>query len=213
MNLLLRAFVAVLFLTTPVQAETIKLHSGQTVEGKILKQNKNSVLVDAGVDTPLTYFRDEIKEILPDPSPPAPVQDPQVRAQADALEANAVELIDQDKMDQGLELIRQAIALDPSAQRHLNYGSILFGNGVALYKKGDLDQGKKVLRQSEEQLNKAIAGFNKDTEAAFIAQAYFLLGEMHANAFADIAKAKEHYSKAVFLSDHDGAKSALAKLP
>ena len=199
--------------SVPAGAETIKLYSGQSVQGKILKEEKDSILVDAGVDTPVTYFRDEIKAILPDEKvqPPAAV-DPQLRAQADALEAQALELIDADQMDKGLAMVRQAVALDPTPQRHMNYGSILFGNGVALFKQAQAEEGKKILRLCEEQLHKAIEGFNKDKDAVFLAQAYFLLGEMYNNAFADPAKAKEFYSTALTFSDHDGAKAALAKI-
>ncbi|MBI4308977.1 MAG: hypothetical protein HY591_01455 [Candidatus Omnitrophica bacterium] len=195
----------------PAWAEIIKLKSGQVVEGKVLKEESASILVDVGIGTPVTYFRDEIKEMAPDPKPPAQAQAQDARLRADALESQAVELIDADKMDQGLDLIAQAMALDPLPQRRMNYGSILFGNGVALFKKGRLDEGRSVLRQSEQQLNKAIAAFDQNKDTAFLGQIYFLLGEMYANAFADAAKALEFYKKAVSLAGHDGAKAALEK--
>lgn len=115
-------------------------------------------------------------------------------------------------MEQGLNTIRQAIAVDPSPLRYMNYGSILFGNGVALFKKGQTDEAKKILTDCEAQLQKAISGFNKEKDVAFLAQSYFLLGEMYNNAFADSVKAKEYYESAVKVYDHEGAKTALARL-
>lgn len=208
----LLAVSALAWSTVPVQAEVIRLKSGQKVEGKILKVEKDRILVDAGIEMPVTYFKDEIKEVLPDPPTDAAALNDQM-AQADRLEAKAVELIDENRMDQGLELIKQALTIYPTPHRHMNYGSILFGNGVELYKKERQDEGKAILKQSEEELKKAIQGFDPAKEGLFIAQAYFLLGEMYKNAFADSAQAKEFYQKSVSLADHDGAKSALSKLP
>ena len=200
----------------PGRAEIIKLHSGQTVEGKVLKVQPDSIVVDAGIGTPVTYFRDEIKEVLPDPAPVTVAPGPKVSAQADALEARAVEFIDDNKMAQGLDLIHQALELDPNAQRHMNYGSILFGNGVELFKQGKQEEGKEILKQSEAELQQAIAGFAKEKNSASndfsAAQASFLLGEIYANAFADADAAKKHYQKALDLNGHDGAKAALEKL-
>ncbi len=210
-----KAFLIVpvfLVLAFPAKAETIKLKSGQTIHAKVLKEDKDSIVVDAGIDTPVTYFLDEIKEILPDEELPAPPVDPKIGAAADVLESQALDLIDAQKMEEGLALMRQAIAQDPNPTRYMNYGSVLFGNGVELFKNGLEDQGKKVLRQSEEQLNKAIAGFDKTRDNLFLSQAYFLLGEMYRNAFGDPAKAKELYTQCLAFADHDGAKAALAQM-
>ncbi len=212
MRLNIILLLSVVLLPPPAWAELIKLKSGQTVEGKIVKERGDSILVDTGIEMPVTYFRDEIKEILPDPPAQPAAPQPDQRGRADALEARAVELIDEGKMDQGLDLINQAIALDPSAQRHMNYGSILFGNGVADFKGGRQDEGKAVLQKAEDELKKAIASFGTKTDPLFPAQCYFLLGEMFKNAFADESQAREFYQKAVDLAGHDGAKAALAKL-
>ncbi len=206
-------FALSFFISLNAYAELIKLNSGQQVEGKILKEEKDSILVDAGIDTPVTYFRDEIKEITADLKPSDLPVDPQLRLQADALEAQALELIDTNKMTEGLAKIRQAIGMDPSPHRLMNYGSILFGNGVAQYRKGMIDDAKIILRDAQTQLNKAIEGFNKTNDAAFIGQSYFLLGEIESNAFNNLTKAKEYYTQAVSICAHDSAKAALAKLP
>jgi tetratricopeptide (TPR) repeat protein len=131
---------------------------------------------------------------------------------ADRMENQAVAAVDAGQMEKGLSLMRQAIALDAAPSRELNYGSILFGNGVSLFKSGQKDKGKKILADAREQLLKAADGFDKTKEVLFLGQAYFLLGEIERNGFADAAKAKEYYKKALSFYDHEGAKAALAQL-
>lgn len=209
MNISVWLFMFAILITSASNgaAEVIFLKSGAHVEGKILKEDKKTVVIDAGVDVPVTYFRDEIKSIEKD----LPF-DPLATRHADELEAKAVELIDANQMSQGLDLMRQALILGPTAQRHMNYGSILFGNGVLLFKEDKKEQGRNALRQAEEELNKAIGGFDKDKDAFFMAQCFYLLGEMYANAFEDKVKAKDYYQEAVDLAAHAGAQKALTKL-
>lgn len=209
MKILISAIIASLYITSasPGAAEVIFLKSGKHVEGKILKEDAKSVVIDAGVDMPVTYFKDEIKSIAKDLP-----YDPLATRHADELEAKAVELIDDNDMNQGLDLMRQALILAPNPQRHMNYGSILFGNGVMLYKDGKKEQGRKVLYQAEEELNKAIGGFDRDKDNFFMAQCFYLLGEMYANAFEDKAKAQDYYQEAIDLSAHPAAQKALKVL-
>jgi len=94
----------------------------------------------------------------------------------------------------------------------MNYGSILFGNGVSVFKDSDQEKGRAILRQAEEQLRKAIAGLNPNKDQVYLGQCYFLLGEMYLNAFGDKVRAKEYYKKAADLNDYTGAKDALSKL-
>jgi tetratricopeptide (TPR) repeat protein len=205
------AALIVLCWTSCAGADTILLNNGQTVQGKILKDEKDSILVDAGIDTPVTYFKDEIKLITPG-AEVIEASDPKARTEADEMESQALELIDADRMDEGLELIRKAVELDPTSQRRMNYGSILFGNGVATFKLTDKEEGKKILQQSAEQLTKALEGFDKNKDADFMSQINFLLGEMQNNAFENPAKARAYYTEALSFSEHEGAKAALAKL-
>ncbi len=209
MKVLTGLFIPLFLITSASNgaAEVIFLKSGAHVEGKILKEDRNSVVIDAGVDMPITYFRDEIKSIEKD----MPFDALAVK-QADELEAKAVELIDGEQMSQGLDLMRQALILAPNAQRHMNYGSILFGNGVKLFKDDKKEQGRKVLHQAEEELNKAAVSFDKSKDAFFMAQCFYLLGEMYANAFEDKPKARDYYQEAVDLAGHPGAQKALEKL-
>lgn len=204
----------IVFLTVPAAADVIKLNSGQQIDGKILKQDKDSILVDAGIDTPVTYFRDEIKEIITAPAPvvQAAVSSPQTRLDADAKEAKAVELIDAGRMDEGLAQLQEALALDPTPQRHFNYGSILFGNGVAEFKKGAIDHAKKILLHAQDELDKAVKSFDHEADKLAVGQAYFLMGEMQAKAFADTTKAKTYYQQAVTVANHAAAKAALGNI-
>lgn len=133
-------------------------------------------------------------------------------AQADQLETQAVDLIDNDQMTEGMALMKQAVDIDPTPMRHMNYGSILFGNGVVDYKNGNKEQGLHTLYEAQDELAQAISGFNPRKEGVFIAQAYFLLGEMYLNAFDNPTKAKIFYRKALLYYPNQGARSALQKL-
>ena len=208
-------FLVLLIVSVPplAGAEVLELKSGQRIEGKVLQETKDAYVVDAGVGTPLTYFKDEVKAVLPDTNTPLLNNPAQISQQADAMENQAVTAIDAGQMDKGLSLMRQAIALDPAPSRYLNYGSVLFGNGVSVFKGGQTDKAKEILSNARTQLLKAADGFNKTTDAMFLAQTYFLLGEIARNGFNDAAKAKELYQKSLSLYDHEGAKAALAQLP
>ncbi|MEI7997993.1 MAG: hypothetical protein WCH62_00590, partial [Candidatus Omnitrophota bacterium] len=183
-----------------------------SVKGKIIRQDKNSIQVDVGLQTPFTYFLEEIKQILPDRPHHEKTKGTSRNHQADQLEKKAVELIDENKMDEGMALMKQAVVLDSSPMRHMNYGSILFGNGVEDYKSKNQEQALKTLSEAQQELRAAIEGFNPKKEGIFLAQAYFLLGEIYLNAYSDRIRAKEYYQKAVFYYDNQSAKAALEKL-
>lgn len=206
---IITAVLTAVFITSAStgDAEVIFLKSGKHVEGKILKEDKNAVVIDVGVDIPVTYYKDEIKGMEKDMP-----YDPLAVRHADELEARAVELIDAGELSQGMDMMRQALILAPTAQRHMNYGSVLFGNGVKLFKDDKKEQGRQTLRLAEDELNKAAASFDKGKDAFFIAQCFYLLGEMYANAFDDKARARDYYQEALDLADHPGAKKALSTL-
>lgn len=195
-------------------AETIQLKSGQVIHGKIVSQTSDAIKVDEGIDLPLTYFRDEITQIVPDGQSlnPNPTETQKLKSQADDLEDKSAQAIDDGDMGKGLDLMLQAIGLDPSAMRYMNYGSMLFGNGVEVFKDSDPPKGQAILRQAEAQLLQAVKMFNPNKDQVYLSQCYFLLGEMYNNAFADKVKAKEYYQKSADLNDYSGAKDALSKL-
>ncbi len=78
--------VAILFLLTAhtAAAESIRLKSGRTVEGKILTRTDDSITFDVGIGVPVTYYLDEIENISeeapsPRPIPPHVVSEPEIR--------------------------------------------------------------------------------------------------------------------------------------
>ena len=186
-------------------ADRIVLKSGQTVEGKIISQDDKKVILNSSINAPITYYRDEIAEITL-----APFADP--ASNADKMENEAVALIDEGKREAGLAKLIKAIELDPTPLRRMNFGSVLFGDGVEAYKKGDLQGGISTLRRCEKELLKAIEGFAPANDSAYISQCYFLLGEMYAHAFNDRNKANEYYTKALDNFDHPAAREALENL-
>ena len=141
-----------------------------------------------------------------------PTEAQKLKSQADDLEDKSAQAIDDGDMNQGLDFMIRSIAIDPSPMRRMIYGSVLFGNGVSVFKDSDQEKGKEILRQAEIQLLKAIQAFNPNKDQVSLSQCYFFLGEMYANAFGDKVKAKEYYKKAVDLNDYSGAKDALNKL-
>ena len=200
-------------------AEIIELKSGQIVEGKITHQDRNSIQIDVGIHIPVTYFFDEIKRILPDRPESPQKQDVQTfpstaglaARQAGYMEKQAIEMINADKMDEGVSLMQQAVESAPTPMRHMNYGSVLFGKGVKEFKEGNQKQAREILRKAERELSEAITGFDTKKDGVFLAQAYFLLGEIYLNAYSDKGRAKIFYQKALLYYDHKGARNALEK--
>lgn len=72
------ALVTVIFLITAhtAAAESIRLKSGRTVEGKILTQTDDSITIDVGIGVPVTYYLDEIENISEGTPAPSPRQVP-----------------------------------------------------------------------------------------------------------------------------------------
>ncbi len=141
-----------------------------------------------------------------------PTDGQKLKSQADDLEDKSAQAIDDGNMDQGLDLMVRSIRLDPTPMRHLIYGSILFGNGVAIFKDSDQKKGIETLRLAEAQLLKAINGFNPNKDQVYLGQCYFMLGEIYLNALGDKFKARGYYQKAVDLNDYPGARDALNRL-
>jgi tetratricopeptide (TPR) repeat protein len=218
---ILSVLLAVLFSATSAWAETITLKSGKVVEGKIVDRDSRSIQLDVGLDFPITYYLDEIKTISEAPSKPAAApsvsgstlaaSDEQAH-KADDIEQQGLGLIDDGHMDQGVKLLREAIKIDPQANRYLNLGSILFGNGVALQKQGQSDEAAQTFKEAEDQLQQAIKRFDPNGETTFLSEAYNLLGAIYANGFNDKTKAKAFYEKSLSFYDNPEAKRGLAAL-
>lgn len=198
--------------------ETLKLKSGKIVHGKILNRSERSIELDVGLDFPITYYSDEILEITEDKSAVSTAEDttiPKINpkiSQADGLEQKGLSLIENGDMNGGLALIRQAIAVDPQGNRHLNLGGILFGNAVSLFKDDKKDEAMPMFREAEKEIQEAIKLFNPDEETILLSQAYDMLGEMYAKAFDDKAKAREFYKKSLSFYGNPQAEDALKAL-
>jgi tetratricopeptide (TPR) repeat protein len=132
--------------------------------------------------------------------------------EANLLESQAISLIDNHHMDKGMGLMKQAAELDPTPLRDMNYGSVLLGQGAAAFKKGNKEEATKTLRQAENYLTLAIAGFDPTTQAAFISQCYFLMGEIYANAFFNKDKAKDFYYKSLEYNENESSRKAIQAL-
>lgn len=141
-----------------------------------------------------------------------PTEAQKLKSQADDLEDKSAQAIDDGDMDQGLDYMVRSIRLDPTPMRHMIYGSLLFGNGVAIFKDSDQKKGEQVLLQAQAQLLKAIEGFNPNKDQVYLGQCYFLLGEMYRNAFGDKQKARGYYRQSVDFNDYPGARDALNQL-
>lgn len=200
------AMVLIALLTCPnVWSDTIKLKSGKIVHGTIRERNSRLVELDVGLDFPITYYVDEIQEVIADDQKASADTDSGVLVsksnsdagvgKADEIEQQGLALIDDGKMNDGVVLLRQAVTLDSTASRHFSLGGILFGNGVALSKEGQKDEALKVFQEAQKEILEAARMFDPDSERTLLSQAYYLLGEMHANALNDQSKAKEYYEK------------------
>ena len=199
-------------------ADTIILKSGKTVQGIIRERNAKSIRLDVGLDFPITYYLDEVKDIVSDnPSDGTDHRNKTASvknvAQADAFEQQGLDLIEAGKMDEGIALLRKAIALDPKANRHLNLGAVLSGNGVALFKKDDKKEAVKIFKESEDEIKNAIKLFDPEQESIFLSQAYYLLGEMYAQGFENTVGARDYYEKSISFYKNPAAERGLKALP
>lgn len=187
------------FFLSPLNAhcEIILLKSGKSIEGVIKEQSDKSILLDVGLNFPITYYLDEINEIVSQKTHQAESGHLSMIQQADALEQKGLNLIEQGAMQEGLVTLRKAIELSPEANRYLNLGSILFGNGVAAFKRGNIDEAVSIFRNAQYELEAAIRLFDRNSQQMFLAQAYFLLGEMQAQGFKDEKSARKFYEQSL----------------
>ena len=69
-NRILLFFAVIFLLAGTVQAETIRLKSGLVVEGTIVARTPDAVKIDTGIGVLITYYLDEIEEIITAPAQP-----------------------------------------------------------------------------------------------------------------------------------------------
>ena len=166
------------------------LKSGQRPQGQILLQDDKVVVLDTGVGVPITYYQDEIKDIVADEDGGI-----NLKQQADTIQQQAAVWANDRSWDDAASLLHQAIRLDPTPLRQMNYASVLFAKGVFQFKKSDTVQGTATLHESEEALNTALSGFHLPQDAIYAGQCYFLLAEMYSHVFGDTEKAKKYYQQ------------------
>jgi tetratricopeptide (TPR) repeat protein len=212
--------LATLAFSFDVSADTLKLKSGKVVHGKIVERNSRTIQLDVGLDFPITYYIDEVVDVSQEeeiPLPPVAAKDIPVanpnETKADSVEQEGLSLIDQGQVDQGVDLLREAVRLDPRGNRQLNLGSILIGNGISLQKDGRSAEAAKIFQEAESELQQAIKLFDPDEETMFLSEAYNLLGDIYANALDDKSKARQYYQKSLTFYENPAAKRGLAVLP
>lgn len=197
--------IGMLLFSSTSRADELILKDGSRVTGQIIREDDKAIILKSSLGTALTYFVDDIQSI-----DRAPVVDE--GSQADKLENEAVALIDDGKRKEGLNKMVEAIEKDPTPLRQMNYGSILFGDGVQAFKKGDKGNGLNAFKVSERQLNAAIKGFDSQKDKVYLSQCYFLLGEIYRHAYGDLVKAKVFYQKAVHQYEHPVAQAAIKEI-
>jgi tetratricopeptide (TPR) repeat protein len=107
-------------------------------------------------------------------------------------------LIKEGKLDEGLDLMKQAIKITPEDPGlHMNYGSMLFTKGQNVFESGNSQEGKAIFKEVEQELSLAIQLF-KESDNILKSQCSFLLGDLY-------KKALEYYP------EHGGAIDALKK--
>ncbi len=204
-----------IFCTPAVHSDTVILKSGKTVQGKIGNRTEKAIEIDVGLGFPITYYLDDIQSIDSDSqkNDKAVVHTSSDKVEeADSLERQGLELIEAGEMDKGLEMLRKAIEFDSKPHRHLNLGAVLSGNGVSLFKNGKKGLAIKVLKSSEEELRKAIELFDPEQESILLSQAYYLLGEIRAQAFEDVIGARDYYQKSISFYENPAAERGLKAL-
>ena len=132
---------------------------------------------------------------------------------ANIIGNKGVKLIQEGKMDEGLDLIRKAIQLDPQVPEwHMNYGSFLFLKGQKIFQAGGAQEARVILKGAEKELLLAVELF-KEKDVVQKSHCLFLVGDIYYYVYGENEKAKGFYAKSLELyPEHEGAKQALAKL-
>lgn len=125
-----------------------------------------------------------------------------------------IDLINDGRFDEGLELIKSATEIAPEIPEwHMNYGSLLMMKGQQDYSRsGNIQERDKVFRDVEAELLRAIELFG-DKHAPSKSHCYFLLGDTYFYVFSDKVKAKHYYETSLkYNPEHGLAINALKRL-
>jgi len=129
---------------------------------------------------------------------------------ANIIGNKGLELIQEGKMDEGLDLIRQAIQADPQKPAwYMNYGSFLFIKGQQILQSGSTQEAYSIFKQAEKELLSAVQLF-KESDNQLKSHCFFLIGDIYNYVYNEKEKAKAFYQKSLELyPEHDGARNAL----
>ena len=89
------------------RAEIIELHSGKIIQGKIVSQVDDKIAVDTGVGVAVTYYREDIKQILNDDRTPFAWVNKPIEKKYLQLEADFKKNLEAEKEKERLEKLRQ----------------------------------------------------------------------------------------------------------
>ncbi|MCK9604312.1 MAG: tetratricopeptide repeat protein [Candidatus Omnitrophica bacterium] len=132
---------------------------------------------------------------------------------ANMIGNKGIKLIQEGKMDEGLDLIRQAIQADPQKPDwHMNYGSLLFKKGQQIFQSGNMQEAQGVFKEAEKELLLATQLF-KEADNKLKSHCYFLLGDIYYYVYSEKEKARNFYQKSLELySEHQEAREALKSI-
>lgn len=135
--------------------------------------------------------------------------------EANKIFPKAIKLVNEGKLDEGLELLKQTIIVAPEEPDiHMNYASVLFVKGQQILQAGDKENGRAIFNEIENELLLAIKLYkdkpSKDKDNSSKAQCAFLLGDIYFYVYEDKDKAKALYQKALeYYPEHSGAMESL----
>ncbi len=121
-------------------------------------------------------------------------------------------LIQQGQWDEGLNLLKEAIAKDPKEHSlHMNYGGMLMESGKRLLSQGNATKAQETFKAAEKELSSAIELMGEDAAFSPIkSHCYFLLGDIYFYAYSQEDQAKIFYENALKVDpDNQSATKAL----
>src|SRR3989338_672711 len=132
---------------------------------------------------------------------------------ANTIGNKGIKLIQEGKMDEGLDLIRQAIQTDPQKPDwHMNYGSLLFTKGQQIFQSGNVQEAQGIFKEAEKELFWATQLF-KEADNKLKSHSFFLLGDIYYHVYGEKEKAKSFYQKSLELyPGHQEARDALKSI-
>lgn len=132
---------------------------------------------------------------------------------ANTIGNKGIKLIQEGKMDEGLDLIRQAIQADPQKPDwHMNCGSLLFTKGQKIFQSGNIQEAQGVFKEADKELLLATQLF-KEADNKLKSHCFFLLGDIYYHVYSEKEKAESFYKKSLELyPEHQAARDVLKSI-